>query len=286
MSQTHDLRSVATEPKLVHPSVGSILARASGGAIFFALPLLLTMEMWWLGFYMDRFRLGVLMTLMIPLLILLSHTFRWTPVSTWGEAVRQGFIAYGVGLATSGVILLLLGIFRGGIGEGEFLGKIWVQAIPASIGAVLGANQFALEAPEDGEERRARAGYGTELFLIFTGALYLGISVAPTEEMIVIAFKMSYAHAAALGLVSLFVIHILVYTVDFRRKHIIPAGTPFWSYFLRFSVVAYAISLLVSAFVLWAYGRLDGTGIGPTMTTVMVLAFPAGLGASAARLIL
>jgi uncharacterized membrane protein len=27
------------------------LARGLGGAILFALPLLMTMEMWWLGFY-------------------------------------------------------------------------------------------------------------------------------------------------------------------------------------------------------------------------------------------
>ena len=33
------------------------LARAFAGAIIFALPLLMTMEMWWLGFYMVRHRL-------------------------------------------------------------------------------------------------------------------------------------------------------------------------------------------------------------------------------------
>ena len=33
------------------------VARAFGGAIFFSLPLLMTMEMWWLGFYMDRLRI-------------------------------------------------------------------------------------------------------------------------------------------------------------------------------------------------------------------------------------
>lgn len=32
------------------------LARAFGGSIIFASPLLMTMEMWWLGFYMNRKR--------------------------------------------------------------------------------------------------------------------------------------------------------------------------------------------------------------------------------------
>ena len=33
---------------------------AFGGALLFGLPLLMTMEMWWLGFYIDRLRLLIL----------------------------------------------------------------------------------------------------------------------------------------------------------------------------------------------------------------------------------
>src|SRR4051812_3546043 len=36
------------------------LARGLGGAILFALPLLMTMEMWWLGFYLSAWRLLLL----------------------------------------------------------------------------------------------------------------------------------------------------------------------------------------------------------------------------------
>ena len=39
------------------------LAHDFGGAIVFSIPLLMTMEMWWLGFYMDRFRLAVFLVL-------------------------------------------------------------------------------------------------------------------------------------------------------------------------------------------------------------------------------
>ncbi len=59
------------------------LARAFGGAIVFAFPLLMTMEMWWLGFYMDEARLGLFLLLAVPMLTGLSYyagfenTFRW-----------------------------------------------------------------------------------------------------------------------------------------------------------------------------------------------------------------
>ncbi|HSK19437.1 MAG TPA: DUF2391 family protein, partial [Longimicrobiales bacterium] len=62
------------------------LARAFGGAIFFSLPLLMTMEMWWLGFYMDRFRLALLMLAMVPLLIALDHYVGFKEEqTTWRE---------------------------------------------------------------------------------------------------------------------------------------------------------------------------------------------------------
>jgi hypothetical protein len=37
------------------------LARGFGGSILFALPLLMTMEMWWLGFYLGPMRILLLM---------------------------------------------------------------------------------------------------------------------------------------------------------------------------------------------------------------------------------
>jgi uncharacterized membrane protein len=40
------------------------LARAFGGAILFSFPMLMTMEMWWLGFYIDPFRLALFILLL------------------------------------------------------------------------------------------------------------------------------------------------------------------------------------------------------------------------------
>ena len=78
------------------------LARAFGGAIFFSTPLLMTMEMWWLGFYMDRLRLALLLLMMVPLLIALDHYAGFKDqATTWGEDVIDGTIAYGVGIVSS-----------------------------------------------------------------------------------------------------------------------------------------------------------------------------------------
>jgi uncharacterized membrane protein len=56
--------------------------------------------------------------------------------------------------------------------------------------------------------------------------------------------------------------------------------------FLRFTVVGYALALLVSAYVLWTFGRYDSGAFGVHVMEAIVLGFPAALGAAAARLII
>src|SRR4051812_20262194 len=64
--------SADTGPKAAR-NVLAALARGFGGSILFALPLLMTMEMWWLGFYLDPARILLLMAVFFPILIGVAH---------------------------------------------------------------------------------------------------------------------------------------------------------------------------------------------------------------------
>jgi uncharacterized membrane protein len=76
--------------------------------------MLMTMEMWWLGFYMEPLRLALLMLLNIPLLIGLSYYggFEATPEPA---DVLDAFAAYAVGFVTAVVMLSLFAIIETGI---------------------------------------------------------------------------------------------------------------------------------------------------------------------------
>lgn len=275
----------AAVPSTREVAVG--LARAFGGAIFFSLPLLMTMEMWWLGFYMDPWRLLLLMLVIIPLLIGLDHYSGFRDTSSWGEDVVDGLVAYGVGIVASAVVLVLLGVLTPEMPPREWVGKIALQAVPAAFGAVLASSQLGGENDEEESEGADMdAGYGAELLLMVAGALFLAFNLAPTEEMILIAFRMSTWHAIALVVVSLAMMHAFVHNVGFRGTHSAPEGVPGWSVFLRFTAVGYALALLVSAYVLWTFGRFDSGGQTLLAMETVVLAFPASLGAAAARLVI
>ncbi|MEW5928599.1 MAG: TIGR02587 family membrane protein [Gemmatimonadota bacterium] len=264
------------------------LARAFGGAIFFSLPLLMTMEMWHLGFYMDRTRLVLFMLLMVPMLIGLDHYSGFRETSSWGEDAVDGVVAYGVGFAASAVVLALLAVIEPSMPAEEIVGKVSLQAIPASFGAMLANSQLGRAGDEGAAEKehKRRAGYRAEVFFMSAGATFLAFNVAPTEEMILIAFRMTPWHALALVGASLLLMHAFVFAVEFRGTASVPRGTPWWSVFLRYTVVGYAVALGVSAYVLWTFGRYEEGAYSVYLMEAVVLGFPASLGAAAARLIL
>ncbi len=105
------------------------------GAIVFGLPLLMTMEMWWLGFHADRGRMALLLILSFPLLVGLSHFSGFEPTFGWVDDVVDAFVACAVGFVSSAVILLLFGLIEAGMAASEVFGKIGLQMLPASIGA-------------------------------------------------------------------------------------------------------------------------------------------------------
>jgi putative integral membrane protein (TIGR02587 family) len=261
------------------------LARAFAGAIIFGLPLLMTMEMWALGFYMEPLRLALFLAVMFPLLVVLGYYAGFEADAGWRDLVVSACVAYAVAFVAAAAGLALLGTLGPGMSVEEIVGKISLQAIPASIGAMLARSQLGEREEQESEERR-RDTYHGELFLATVGALFLAFNVAPTEEVVLISTMMTEWHALALVGVSLAIMHAFVYAVEFRGQTAVHPELSPWSEFLRLTVVAYALALLVSLYVLWSFGRSDGLAFGELLMQTVVLGFPAAIGAAAARLIL
>jgi putative integral membrane protein (TIGR02587 family) len=260
------------------------LARAFGGALVFSLPLIMTMEMWWLGFYVDRLRLALLVALELPLLVALAHFCGFEETTGVLDAAVDATAAFGVAFVTGAAALSLFGIVRLGMSADEIVGKITLQAVAGSIGALLAQSQFG-RVEEEGRKRR-EAGRPGEYFFMAIGALFLAANVAPTEEMVLIAHKMNGWSVLVLSAVSLACMHGFVFAVEFRGQETPPPGTSFASAFLRFTALGYAIALAISAYMLWTFGRFDGIALAEALRQTIVLGFPAAIGAAAARLIL
>ncbi|MBO3760836.1 TIGR02587 family membrane protein [Ciceribacter sp. L1K22] len=264
------------------------LARGGASALLFSLPMLMTMEMWALGVYLSRDKLLLLLLLNMPLLAVLSHRIGFEHTATWRQSIRDALVAYGIGIVASGAILVLFGVIKNHMPLDEIIGKIAVQAVPASIGALLGRSQLGTsdETEDDDEDTDRRTSYVSELFLMAIGALFLSLNIAPTEEMILVSYKMTYWHALVAILLSLAVMHGFVYAVSFTGGHSMEKDAPRWHAFVRFTLPGYAIALLISLYSLWTFERLNDSAMLTVAMSVIVLSMPAAIGAAAARLIL
>ena len=271
----------------MHPETTSFFrnsGRAVGGALVFSLPMLMTQEMWWLGYTIDPVRLALFVALSVPMLTVLSHYIGFENTTCWRDDVFDALFAMGIGILLSGVVLIVVGMIKPGQSPGASIGQVAIQIVPASIGAVLARGQFGMSPIED---RRAQsAPYLGEIFLMAVGAVFLGFNIAPTDEMVMLSARMTAWHAIALVLLSLAVMHGFVFAVGFRGGTQLLPEEPVWSAFARFTLPGYVTAVAISLYVLWTFGRTDGTSFSHICMAVVVLGFPSSLGAAAARLII
>lgn len=264
------------------------MARAFAGALIFSFPLLMTMEMWWLGFYADPLRLALFLGLGLPALYGLSYYAGFRDTFTWQDDVLDALAAYAVGFAASAILLAIFAVIEPGLSSRELIGMVAIQALPAAVGALLARSQLR-GGDDDGEvgdqPSARRSGYVSQLFLMVIGALFVAFNVAPTEEMILIAYQMSAWHTVVLVLASLGLLHAFVYNVGFAGQEEGHGSGSALRTFAHFTLAGYAIALLLSLYILWTFGRSDGVHSSELIKIVVVLAFPASLGAAAARLL-
>lgn len=258
-------------------------ARAVGGALLFSLPMLMTMEMWELGFTVHPLRQALLLVVSLPLLIELSHQIGFERTVRWRDDVMDALFAVGIGVVTAMLLLLLFSAIDGDTSLRELVGKLSLQLVPASMGALLARSQFGNRSREEGEEKEET--YGGEMLLMGVGALFLGLNIAPTEEVVLIAYRMTPWHAFGLVVLSLLVMHGFVFAVGFRGSHETGPDTPWWSAFVRLTLPGYVLVLAISFYILWTFERTDGA-FPQVLLSMIVLGLPSSVGAAAARLIL
>ncbi len=137
-------------------------------------------------------------------------------------------VAFALGIVASGLILALFGLLDARDSLNDIVGKIAVQAVPAGIGALLGRSQLGSGGEEEAEEDEPGMSYGSELFMMAVGALFLNLNMAPTEEMVLISYIMTPWHALLTILCSIAVMHGFVYAVSFKGGQSLEADTPWW----------------------------------------------------------
>lgn len=254
------------------------LGRAFGGALLFSLPLLMTMEMWTLGFSAQPERRLVFVLAALPVLFGLAHYAGFSERRGLLNNALDTLVALAVGFVTSAALLRVFNVLDLS-SAASAVGQISLQAVPAALGALAARRQLSSSLEEGAEDE---ASYPGELFLMLAGALYFAMNLAPTEEMRLIAYLATPAGALGVLILSIVLLHLIVFEAGFAGQE--EAETPMRA-FLDFTLPGYALCLLASLAMLWVFGGTDGHGLQALAANVVVLAFPAAIGAAAARLL-
>lgn len=247
----------------------------------FGLPLMMTMEMWWMGYYIEPLRLLALILISLPVLVCVSSVIGFRESRELLDNIIDVFVAYAFGFVISFLALLLFNA----IAWHNFIEInfkiVMLQTIPASFGALLARSEIGSGEHDSSVEK----GSIDNLAVLAIGAIYLAFNIAPTEEIQLIAYQMNPWHLLALFITTLVVMYIFSEAGSFSPN---PAqATPKKLFIaLSYTCTAFVVALLSCILMLWVFGRIDGLAFPQIVANTVVLLFPAGIGAAAARLII
>lgn len=260
-------------------------ARGLMGGMLLGVPVLMTMEVWWEGFFVPSWRLILLYVLNYGVLFILQHFSGLHHRKTVAGQARAALVALGIGILASAITLLALGVLTSELRIKDLVGKLLLESIPVSIGASIAMSEFGDEHKVT-KQRQEEAGYWGSMALAIAGASLFGFGMAAVEEPRMVAMQLSWHQAILLMLISLLQVHVTVYVVDFKQKK--NRSRPHtWKNFLSEALSTYGVAVGVGAYYLWTFGNLNlAMGLVPATYLLVTVAFITSFGAAAGELLI
>lgn len=268
--------------------------RGIAGGLLFSLPLFFTEEMWQAGLSLPAQRM--LAYLLVTFLLLMGYN-RYAGLhagASWTEIIVDSIEEMGLGLLLSAGILQLIGQLDWfEYSPHENLSKIIMQSMPVAIGISIGTAQFeSKESKSPANEKKQQAtpkdntsDFGERFVLAACGSVLVAGNMAPTHEVVLVAAASSVYSLITTILVALTAGILILFYVDFRGAGTLASSGRMKKALLH-TMTAYIASVVSSALMLWFFGQLTSLSLFAAITCIVVLSFPAMLGASAGRLLI
>ena len=261
------------------------------GGLLFSLPLLYTMEVWWTGFTAPASYLLVFV-LVTYLLLLGYNTYAgMRKDATFKDVCWDSVEEIGLALIVSFLFLLLIGQIGYTMSVNEIVGKVIVESMIVAIGISVGTaqlgqddgNNSGMQGDQQEQEEKNRPSFLKLLILSICGAVLFSSSVAPTEEILIIAIESGTIHLITMVLLSLLLTAIILYFTDFKGSKL---KRPAFKEMLFQITLCYLAALFVSFSFLYFFGRVTGHTLFTVLAQMIVLGIPAAIGASLGRLLI
>jgi putative integral membrane protein (TIGR02587 family) len=269
-------------------------AHGAAGGFLFGIPLLYTMEFWFIGPRISMLHALTLLGLSIGISLIFIATigFREKEPPTWRDVIAETIDAIGISLVVTIVTLVMLGKIDISTPLDITVGTIAIELLPVSLGVAIANHILPQQEDRQGQEEDRQAGKQAtgnatvrDIVASAGGALLLSLNIAPTDEVTVLAAELSELQLIGLLIFSLLISYIIVFQAGFRNQQTRLTSEGAFQHPVTETIVAYLIALVVSAATLWIVGALmPPIAFGTILSMTVVLAFPGALGAAAGRL--
>ncbi len=272
------------------------LIRGACGGFLFGIPLLYTMEVWWIGSSVTPTAMILALITGFVVAFLLNRTagFRKTQDIRAIDAVMDSVEALAIGIICSTITLILLREITPQVPLHEALGKILFEGVPFTIGVALSTQLLSGNRTDEAEESQTNESRPkndeinatiADIGATLIGAIIIAFNIAPTDEVAMLAASVTGGWLLALMLASLMTSYLIVFESDFsdQRKRMQQRGI--FQRPLSETIACYLVSLLAAAFMLLFFQRLSFSDPWTMwLHYSILLGFPATVGGAAGRL--
>ena len=278
--------------------IQEIVSGASGGFLF-GIPLLYTMEVWFIGSYVQPPILLAILGITCGIVLALNRIegFRTQESKTIRGAIAETIETLAIGLTCATLMMVILNRIDLETSLTESLGKIIFEGVPFSLGVAFSRSLLSGNTEVDLDGRNAQKSTSSrgqkivwrdtvaDLTATVIGALFIAFSIAPTDEITVIAASASPPRLLVIMVTSLLVSYGIVFASQItnyqqRRQQQGLFQTP-----QSETIVSYLISLVTGILMLWFFQKLALDD--PWFLWLrygIILSLPASIGGAAGRL--
>lgn len=280
------------------PTVGQDAIRGLASGLLVGIPVVFTVDTWWLGDQNDP--LDSLLLLGFAYLLTLAAVFwigfRRTRRHGW-EYAADALEALAIAVVALAILFWTMGQIQSPDDLPIAFGRVAVASLPVTLGVAVAnhllprdASRFSPEPGDASDTRTHQLAGGARLTLYelaasAAGALFLSLAIVPTDDLAAISTRVPLRFVPAVIALSLAASYCVVFAAGFsgqRGRHTTagPMQDP-----ITETLVAYLSAVVVAFTVLRVLGRLDSdsTLLESYMKT-MLLALPASIAGAAGRL--
>jgi putative integral membrane protein (TIGR02587 family) len=271
--------------------------RGASSGFLFGIPLLYTMEVWWIGSYAEPLQMliALLTNFVVVFLLIRTEGFRGTVDTKMRDALMDSIETLAIGFVCTALILILLRQIDLTTSINEAVGKIIFESVPFSLGVAV-ANSFLSgdRNQSDNESRSSSSQPKTaeinatlaDMGATSIGALFIAFTISPTEEVPMLASAMTPPWLLATIAASLLISYGIVFVAGLTNQAKRYQQTGLFHRPITETLVAYIVSLMSGLLMLWFFHQLSIEDPWTVwLSHAIVLGLPASIGGAAGRIV-